>query len=70
MLDEGRKGKKKIPMQKQVRNRGMQFLDAYFVRCAADMISPNGVVIRIELQIGLSDCNTLGTQISGAYSIT
>lgn len=61
---------KKIPMQKQVQNGGVQFLDVYFVRDAADMISPNGVVIRIELQIGVSDCNTLGTQISGAYSIT
>lgn len=42
----------------------------FFVRCTADMISPNGVVIRIELQIGVSDCNTVGTQISGAYGIT
>lgn len=69
MLDEGEK-KKKIPVQKQVMNLGAQFLNVYFVRYTADMISSNGVVILIELQIGLSDWNTAGTSISDAYGIT
>lgn len=49
MLDEGEK--KKVPVQKQVLNPGAQLLNVYFVRCAADMISSNGVVILVELQI-------------------
>lgn len=53
MLDEG--GKKKIPVQEQVMNLGAQFLNVYFARYTADMISSNGVVILIELQIGASD---------------
>lgn len=60
MLDEGEK-KKKIPVQKRVMNLGAQFLNVYFVRYTVDMISSNGVVILIELQIGVSDWNTTGT---------
>ena len=59
MLDEGEK--KKIPVQKQVMNIGAQFLNVYFVWYTADMISSNGVVILIELQMGVSDWNTTGT---------
>lgn len=47
--------KKKNPVQKQVMNLGARFLNVYFVRYTADMISSNGVVILIELQIRLSD---------------
>lgn len=47
--------RKKNPVQNQVMNLGAQFLNVYFVRYTADMISPNGVVILIELQIGMSD---------------
>lgn len=47
--------KKKIPVQKRVMNLGAQFLNVYFVRYTVDMISSNGVVILIELQIGVSD---------------
>lgn len=36
-------------------NLGAQCLNVYFVRCTADMISSNGVVILIELQIRESD---------------
>lgn len=50
-----REKRKKIPVQKQVRNLGAQFPNVYFVRYTADMISSNGVVILIELQIGVSD---------------
>lgn len=53
MLDEGEK--KKYPFAKNVMNLGAQFLNVYFVRYTADMISSNGVVILIELQICLSD---------------
>lgn len=53
--------KKKNPVQKQVMNLGARFLNVYFVRYTADMISSNGVVILIELQIRLSDWNTAGT---------
>lgn len=42
-------------MQKQVINLRAGFLNVYFVRYTADMISSNGVVILIELQIGVSD---------------
>jgi len=59
MLDEGEN--KKIPVQKQVMNIGAQFLSVYFVRYTADMISSNGVVILIELQMGVSDWNANGT---------
>ena len=59
MLDEGEK--EKIPVQKQVMNIGAQFLNVYFVRYTADMISSNGVVILTELQMGMSDWNTTGT---------
>lgn len=54
ILDQGGK-EKNIPVQKQVLNLGTQFLNVYFVRYTADMISSNGVVILIELQIGMSD---------------
>lgn len=57
-------------MQNQVLNLGAQFLNVYFVRYTTDMMRPNGVVILIELQIGVSDGNTAGTEISGAYHIT
>lgn len=60
MLNEGEK-KKKLPVQEQVMNLGAQFLNVYFVRYTADMISSNGVVILIELQIGSGDWNSTGT---------
>lgn len=56
-----RERRKKIPVQKQVMNLGAQFLNVYFVTYTADMISSNGVVILIELQISVSDWNTTGT---------
>lgn len=50
-----RERRKKIPVQKQVINLREGFLNVCFVRYTADMISSNGVVILIELQIGVSD---------------
>lgn len=69
MPGEGGRGKK-IPMQNQILNLGAQLLNVYFVRYTSDMIRPNRVVILIELQIGVSDGNTTGTEINGAYHIT
>lgn len=50
-----REREKKYQCKKQVMNLGAQFLNVYFVRYTADMISSNGVVILIELQISVSD---------------